>query len=205
MRVAPGMIDSAPWWKLSHSASIVIGVIFSSFTSVSSLGRMTWLGGHRSNWHRYSHESGNWIGKSALWQGGYFKEGEAEGSHGKYGELMKIFITTTAGLMWVLLNKGQKYMTKGSTFTWLEQQKMVTIPSFPTPTPSVMRIAIGMTSIFLAFLPELSEWNQLQLGPTLLGWSAWQRVPQTPHRNGEHTSKGVHQQDVHSFTREWLD
>ena len=160
--------------ELSHSASAVIGVIFSSFASASSLGRMTWFGEHRSNQFRCSHESWNWIVEEPYGRVAMLRKERPKDLCGKYGKLVKIFIITTAcscEFCWTRV-------TEGSTFAWLEWKKTVTIPGFPSPTPSVMRMAISMISLLLAFL--------------LLRWSAWQRVPQTPHRNGECASKGAH-------------
>ena len=139
--------------ELSYSASAVIWVIFSSFPCTSSLGRMTWLGEHRSNQHRCSHESGHQIVEVPSGRLAISRKERPKDLHGKYGELVKIVISSMAssfGFHWTRVRS----MAEGSTFTWSQQQKMVTIPSFPLPTPCVMRIAIGMISLLLTFLPE---------------------------------------------------
>ena len=137
----------------SHNASTVIGVIFSSFASAYSFGRMTWLGEHRSSQSRCSHESGNWIVEATSGRVAMLRKERPNDPHGKYGELVKIFIITTARsceFHWTRVRS----TTEGSTFASFEWQKMVTIPSFPSPIPSVMRIAIGTISSLLAFLLE---------------------------------------------------
>ena len=139
--------------ELSHSTSVVIGVIFSSFVSISSLGRMTCLGKNRSSQHRHSCESRKWIFGVPSGRVAMLRKEKLKDPHGKYGELVKIFITTMAGTCeshWTRVRR----VTKGTTFAWSECQKMVTIPSFPLPTPSVTRIVVGMISLLLAFLPE---------------------------------------------------
>ena len=65
--------------------------------------------------------------------------------------------------------------TEGATLAWSEWQKMVTIPSFPLPTPSVTGIAIGMI-LLLAFLPQpvvklVQAWPHTFFGV----WPVWQK------------------------------
>ena len=52
------------------------------------------------------------------------------------------------------IRQGSEVWLKASTLTWSEWQETVTILSFPLPTQSVTRIAIGMISLLLTFLPE---------------------------------------------------
>ena len=144
MRVTLGDDRWCSSMELSYSASLVIRVIFSSFASFSSLGRMTWLVEYRNIQCRCSHESRNQIIGAPSYRVAMSRKERLKDPHGKYGELVKIFITTTRVTS----------ATKGSTFTWSEWQKMVTIPSFLSPTPSVMRIAIGVISSLLTFLLE---------------------------------------------------
>ena len=79
--------------ELSHSASLVMRVIFSSFASFSSLGRMTWLGEYRSSQFKHSHESGNWIVGAPSDRVAMSRKERLKDPHGTYGELVKIFIT----------------------------------------------------------------------------------------------------------------
>ena len=116
--------------ELSHSASLVIGVTFSLFAFSFSLGRMTWLRGHRSSQCRHIHESGNQIVGGLSGRVAMSRKERPKDPHGKYGELVKIFITIMASSCeshWTRVRSA----AKGSTFTWSEQQNIITITSSP--------------------------------------------------------------------------
>ena len=72
----------------------------------------------------------------------------------EWGELVKTLTTATPGL-------GESHWTKvesaseGFTFTWSDLQKVVIISNFPSPTPSVTKIAKGAISVLIGLLPTL--------------------------------------------------
>ena len=189
------MIGGALWWSFP-SVSWVTEVIFSSFASFFSLGMMTWVKEYRSSWHRHSHEIGNWMVGTPPGMVAMLRKERLNDSCGKYGELVKIFITTMAGSCescWTRVGS----MTEGSTYAWSEGQKTVTITSFPSSTPSVMRIATGMISLLPIFL---LEWvmKLTPAWPHILGVTSLVKSPSnTTQKQGAH-KHGSLLMDVHS-------
>ena len=66
-------------------------------------------------------------------------------------------------LWWVLLDQGWKCIQR-SHFHLIRSAKWVIIPSFPSPTPSITKIAKGVISVLIALLPteQLFHWVRMK-------------------------------------------
>ena len=87
------------WWssmEFSLSASLINGMNVNLSPSFS-LGRKTWVEEYLSSYCRDSQENGNQMVEAPSERGAMSKKGRPKDPHGKYGELVQIFITTTPG------------------------------------------------------------------------------------------------------------
>ena len=171
--------------ELSHSVSWVIGVTISLFNP--SLGKMTWVAECRSSQHKCSHESRNQVVGTASSRVATSRKEKPKDPN---GEVWRTIMASSCESHWTRVRS----VTEGSTFAWLEQQKTVTIPSFPSPTPYVMRIAIWMFSLFLmssvGVSNEINPSLAIHFGDDQFGKeSLWHNPESEGMETGEHINR----------------
>ena len=83
-----------------------------------------------------------------------------------------------------------------SILFWLLWQKTVTIPRFSSPTPSVIRITIGVASLLVLRLILLI--NSTQSSPHMSGDAKWAKSLSEISLKQRASKSGSSQSDVHS-------